>query len=112
MHLASFMFKMPLNADKNKNDFLSSLKKGNYSQPPKVSIDDMEYFIIKALYQFTILQIESPEGNFIQFLQTLLCYVLLHDVGHLPFSQNLLNGNCFFNTNYQKIKKSNQELLC
>ena len=60
MHLASFMFKNALlNADKKtKNDFLSSLKKVIVfiikEEDLKVSIDDMEYFDNKALYQFTI----------------------------------------------------------
>ena len=54
------MFKNALlNADKKtKNDFLSSLKKVIKSiikeENIKVTIDDMEYFDNKALYQFSV----------------------------------------------------------
>lgn len=96
MHLASFMFKNALlNADKStKNDFLASLKRVIISiikeENLKVSIDDMEYFDNKALYQFTIpTKSKSQRATYTIFLQTLRIVALLHDVGHLPFSHQV-----------------------
>ena len=77
MHLASFMFKNALlNADKRtKNDFLSSLKKVIVfiikEENLKVTIDEMEYFDNKALYQFTIpTKSKSQRATYTIFLQT------------------------------------------
>ena len=118
MHLASFMFKNALlNADKRtKNDFLSSLKKVIVSiikeENLKVSIDDMEYFDNKALYQFTIpTKSKAQRATYTIFLQTLRIVALLHDVGHLPFSHQVEYA---LKKVYDKIKEKeqNQELLC
>ncbi len=118
MHLASFMFKNALlNADKKtKNDFLSSLKKVIKSiikeENIKVTIDDMEYFDNKALYQFTIpTKSKSQRATYAVFLQTLRIVALLHDVGHLPFSHQVEYA---LKKVYNKIKdkEKNQELLC
>lgn len=139
MHLASFMFKNALlNADKKtKNNFLSSLKKVIISiiknENLKVSIDDMEYFDNKALYQFTIpTKSKVQRATYTIFLQTLRIVALLHDVGHLPFShqveyalkkvydkiklkeQNqeaLLEKEVIFKENYEEITKNSKEVL-
>lgn len=118
MHLASFMFKNALlNADKRtKNDFLSSLKKVIVfiikEENLKVSIDDMEYFDNKALYQFTIpTKSKAQRATYTIFLQTLRIVALLHDVGHLPFSHQVEYA---LKKVYDKIKQKeqNQENLC
>ena len=118
MHLASFMFKNALlNADKKtKNDFLSSLKRVIKliikEESIKVTIDDMEYFDNKALYQFTIpTKSKSQRAAYSVFLQTLRIVALLHDVGHLPFSHQVEYA---LKKVYNKIKdkEENQELLC
>lgn len=118
MHLASFMFKNALlNADKKtKNDFLSSLKKVIISiikeENLKVSIDDMEYFDNKALYQFTIpTKSKAQRATYTILLQTLRVVALLHDVGHLPFSHQVEYA---LKKVYDKIKQKelNQEILC
>lgn len=118
MHLASFMFKNALlNADKKtKNDFLSSLKKVIISiikeENLKVSIDDMEYFDNKALYQFTIpTKSKAQRATYTIFLQTLRIVALLHDVGHLPFSHQVEYA---LKKVYDKIKEKekNQEAIC
>ena len=118
MHLASFMFKNALlNADKKtKNDFLSSLKKVIVfiikEEDLKVSIDDMEYFDNKALYQFTIpTKSKAQRATYTIFLQTLRIVALLHDVGHLPFSHQVEYA---LKKVYDKIKQKelNQEELC
>ncbi|RXI42048.1 hypothetical protein CP963_05235 [Arcobacter cloacae] len=118
MHLASFMFKNALlNADKKtKNDFLSSLKKVIISiikeEDLKVSIDDMEYFDNKALYQFTIpTKSKAQRATYTIFLQTLRIVALLHDVGHLPFSHQVEYA---LKKVYDKIKEKekNQEAIC
>ncbi|WP_228201889.1 hypothetical protein [Arcobacter venerupis] len=118
MHLASFMFKNALlNADKRtKNDFLSSLKKVIVSiikeENLKVSIDDMEYFDNKALYQFTIpTKSKAQRATYTIFLQTLRIVALLHDVGHLPFSHQVEYA---LKKVYDKIKEKelNQEIIC
>ena len=118
MHLASFMFKNALlNADKKtKNDFLSSLKKVIISiikeENLKVSIDDMEYFDNKALYQFTIpTKSKAQRATYTILLQTLRVVALLHDVGHLPFSHQVEYA---LKKVYDKIKQKEQkkELLC
>ncbi|CAM3393431.1 hypothetical protein [Arcobacter aquimarinus] len=139
MHLSSFMFKNALlNADKKtKNNFLSSLKKVIISiiknENLKVSIDDMEYFDNKALYQFTIpTKSKVQRATYTIFLQTLRIVALLHDVGHLPFShqveyalkkvydkikfkeQNqeaLLEKEVIFKENYEEITKNSKEVL-
>ncbi|WP_228710906.1 HD domain-containing protein [Arcobacter cloacae] len=114
MHLASFMFKNALlNADKKtKNDFLSSLKKVIISiikeENLKVSIDDMEYFDNKALYQFTIpTKSKAQRATYTIFLQTLRIVALLHDVGHLPFSHQVEYA---LKKVYDKIKEKEQNL--
>lgn len=114
MHLASFMFKNALlNADKKtKNDFLSSLKKVIISiikeENLKVSIDDMEYFDNKALYQFTIpTKSKTQRATYTIFLQTLRIVALLHDVGHLPFSHQVEYA---LKKVYDKIKEKEQNL--
>ncbi|WP_228156447.1 HD domain-containing protein [Arcobacter caeni] len=118
MHLASFMFKNALlNADKKtKNNFLSSLKKIIVSiikeENLKVSLDDMEYFDNKALYQFTIpTKSKTQRATYTIFLQTLRIVALLHDVGHLPFSHQVEYA---LKKVYDKIKEKelNQESLC
>ena len=118
MHLASFMFKNALlNADKKtKNDFLSSLKKVIVfiikEENLKVSIDDMEYFDNKALYQFTIpTKSKAQRATYTIFLQTLRIVALLHDVGHLPFSHQVEYA---LKKVYDKIKQKEQnlEILC
>ncbi len=118
MHLASFMFKNALlNADKRtKNDFLSSLKKVIVSiikeENLQVSIDDMEYFDNKALYQFTIpTKSKAQRATYTIFLQTLRIVALLHDVGHLPFSHQVEYA---LKKVYDKIKEKEQNLeaLC
>jgi HD superfamily phosphohydrolase len=118
MHLASFMFKNALlNADKKtKNNFLSSLKKVIVSiikeENLKVSIDDMEYFDNKALYQFTIpTKSKAQRATYTIFLQTLRVVALLHDVGHLPFSHQVEYA---LKKVYTKIKDKleNEEILC
>ena len=112
------MFKNALlNADKKtKNDFLSNLKKVIISiikeDNLKVSIDDMEYFDNKALYQFTIpTKSKSQRATYTIFLQTLRIVALLHDVGHLPFSHQVEYA---LKKVYYKIKakEKNQEILC
>ena len=114
MHLASFMFKNALlNADKKTtNDFLSSLKKVIISiikeENLKVSIDDMEYFDNKALYQFTIpTKSKTQRATYTIFLQTLRIVALLHDVGHLPFSHQVEYA---LKKVYDKIKEKEQNL--
>lgn len=118
MHLASFMFKNALlNADKKtKNDFLSSLKKVIVfiikEENLKVTIDEMEYFDNKALYQFTIpTKSKAQRATYTIFLQTLRIVALLHDVGHLPFSHQVEYA---LKKVYDKIKQKeqNQEILC
>ena len=118
MHLASFMFKNALlNADKKtKNDFLSSLKRVIKliikEESIKVTIDDMEYFDNKALYQFTIpTKSKSQRAAYSVFLQTLRIVALLHDVGHLPFSHQVEYA---LKKVYDKIKQKEQnlEILC
>lgn len=112
------MFKNALlNADKKtKNDFLSSLKKVIISiikeENLKVSIDDMEYFDNKALYQFTIpTKSKSQRATYTIFLQTLRIVALLHDVGHLPFSHQVEYA---LKKVYAKIKdkEKNRDILC
>jgi hypothetical protein len=112
------MFKNALlNADKKtKNDFLSSLKKVIISiikeENLKVSIDDMEYFDNKALYQFTIpTKSKAQRATYTILLQTLRVVALLHDVGHLPFSHQVEYA---LKKVYDKIKQKEQkkELLC
>jgi uncharacterized protein len=118
MHLASFMFKNALlNADKRtKNDFLTSLKRVILSiikeENLKVTIDDMEYFDNKALYQFTIpTKSKAQRATYTIFLQTLRIVALLHDVGHLPFSHQVEYA---LKKVYDKIKEKelNQEIIC
>jgi uncharacterized protein len=118
MHLASFMFKNALlNADKKtKNDFLSALKRVIKSiieeENLKVTIDEMEYFDNKALYQFTIpTKSKSQRATYTIFLQTLRIVALLHDVGHLPFSHQVEYA---LKKVYHKIKDKelNQEIIC
>jgi uncharacterized protein len=118
MHLASFMFKNALlNADKKtKNNFLSSLKKVIVTiikeENLKVTIDEMEYFDNKALYQFTIpTKSKSQRATYTIFLQTLRIVALLHDVGHLPFSHQVEYA---LKKVYTKIKnkEQNKEILC
>ena len=139
MHLASFMFKNALlNADKKtKNDFLSSLKKVIVfiikEEDLKVSIDDMEYFDNKALYQFTIpTKSKTQRATYTILLQTLRVVALLHDVGHLPFShqveyalkkvynkikqkeqnlENLCEKELRFKNNYEEITNNSKEVL-
>lgn len=112
------MFKNALlNADKKtKNDFLASLKRVIVSiikeENLKVSIDDMEYFDNKALYQFTIpTKSKTQRATYTIFLQTLRIVALLHDVGHLPFSHQVEYA---LKKVYDKIKDKelNQEPLC
>jgi len=118
MHLASFMFKNALlNADKKtKNNFLSTLKKVIITilkeENLKITIDDMEYFDNKALYQFTIpTKSKTQRAIYTIFLQTLRIVALLHDVGHLPFSHQVEYA---LKKVYNKIKtkEQNQEILC
>ncbi|MBP9490102.1 MAG: hypothetical protein KBE77_01485 [Aliarcobacter sp.] len=118
MHLASFMFKNALlNADKRtKNNFLSSLKKVIVfiikEENLKVTIDEMEYFDNKALYQFTIpTKSKTQRATYTIFLQTLRIVALLHDVGHLPFSHQVEYA---LKKVYDKIKEKEQKLeaLC
>lgn len=112
------MFKNALlNADKKtKNDFLSALKNVIISiikeEDLKLTIDDMEYFDNKALYQFTIpTKSKSQRATYTIFLQTLRIVALLHDVGHLPFSHQVEYA---LKKVYEKIrnKEKNQESLC
>ena len=139
MHLSSFMFKNTLlNADKKtKNSFLSNLKKVIIliikEEDLKVSIDDMEYFDNKALYQFTIpTKSKTQRATYTILLQTLRVVALLHDVGHLPFShqveyalkkvynkikqkeqnlENLCEKELRFKNNYEEITNDSKEVL-
>ena len=139
MHLSSFMFKNTLlNADKKtKNSFLSNLKKVIIliikEEDLKVSIDDMEYFDNKALYQFTIpTKSKTQRATYTILLQTLRIVALLHDVGHLPFShqveyalkkvynkikqkeqnlENLCEKELRFKNNYEEITNDSKEVL-
>jgi HD superfamily phosphohydrolase len=112
------MFKNALlNADKKtKNSFLSSLKKVIIliikEENLKVSIDDMEYFDNKALYQFTIpTKSKAQRATYTILLQTLRVVALLHDVGHLPFSHQVEYA---LKKVYDKIKEKEQKIedLC
>lgn len=112
------MFKNALlNADKRtKNNFLSSLKKVIVfiikEENLKVTIDEMEYFDNKALYQFTIpTKSKAQRATYTIFLQTLRIVALLHDVGHLPFSHQVEYA---LKKVYDKIKEKEQNLeaLC
>jgi len=106
------MFKNSLlNADKTtKNDFLNSLKeiiidiikKDNLN----LSLDDMEYFDNKALYQFSIpTKSKIQRATYSIVLQTIRIVGLLHDVGHLPFSHQIENA---LKKVYFKIKEKEQ----
>lgn len=133
------MFKNALlNADKRcKNDFLISLKKVLISiireENLTLTIDDMEYFDNKALYQFTIpTKSKAQRATYTIFLQTLRIVALLHDVGHLPFShqveyalkkvyvkikekeenkEDLCKKEFLFKNNYEEITNNGKEVL-
>ena len=78
----------------------------------KVTIDEMEYFDNKALYQFTIpTKSKSQRAAYSVFLQTLRIVALLHDVGHLPFSHQVEYA---LKKVYHKIKDKelNEEIIC